>query len=252
MIQKYEINLAIFNKLPGFILGYWLSKKIISHFENDKKIGEVGEAKQGLSTSDNHKFLRLWSEVSFSNISFDCHSYEETKISKTKWFPFNKAGYYRKWTPLNEYVVNYENDGLDIKKAVLTKYKYLKTPDFVVKNTNFYFKSGITWNDVSTGSFCARLVDCGYIFADSAPMYFCNNVLVILAFFNSAVFQKFADFICQGLHYSTGHIPQIPYVSIDGDLKIDIENIVNLLISESKIDSDAFETSWEFKKHPLI
>lgn len=252
MTERYECNLSIFSNVPNFIFGYWLSSNLIGHFSRDKKLRDVGEARQGLGTSDNKTFLRFWYEVPYKCISFGNYSCSDARKTNFKWFPFNKAGYFRKWSPINEYVVNYQNDGVDIKKAVMTKYPYLKTPDFVVKNTDFYFRKGITWNDVSTSKFCARLVDDGFIFADSAPMFFCNDLNYTLAFFNSIVFQKLADFICQGLHYSTGHIPEIPFVFYSTEIKQRISCLVETQMYISKQDVDSFETSWNFKKHPLI
>lgn len=94
----------------------------------------------------------------------------------------------------------------------MKKYPYLKTPDFVVKNTNTYFKKGITWSDVATGDFSARYVDNGYIYADAGPMFFPNeDIFYLLAYMNSKVFQGCCNLICQGLHYSTGQIPKIPF-----------------------------------------
>jgi len=133
------------------------------------------------------------------------------------------------------------------------KYPYLKNPGFVVKNTNTYFQHGITWNDVATGNFCSRYVPNGYIYHAAGPMFFSNNDKIILAYFNSATFQLFADVICQGLHYSTGHIPQIPYIHIeDINLSCSIEELSNRCLSLSKYDWDSFETSWDFEVHPLI
>ena len=130
----------------------------------------------------------------------------------------------------------------------------MKNPDFVVKNTSTYFHKGITWSDVATGKFSARWVDDGYIYADAGPMYFTSlDEQVKLGYFNSIVFQLFCDLICQGMHYSTGQIPQIPY--LDNSPKEDkkkISSLVQKSLSLSKNDWDAFETSWDFTRHPLV
>ena len=120
-----------------------------------------------------------------------------------------------------------------------------------MKNTSTYFHEGITWSDVATGKFGGRWVDNGYIYADAGPMYFPNDKpMTKLAFMNSCVFQLFGDLICQGIHYSTGQIPQIPYIEVlnDGDIESRVKN--NII--QSKIDWDSFETSWDFKRHPLL
>ena len=134
----------------------------------------------------------------------------------------------------------------------MKKYPYLNNPDFVVKNTSSYFKAGITWSDVATGKFSARWVNNGFIFADAGPMLFVQDEpYVKLGYMNTPVFQMFCDLICQGLHYSTGQIPQIPY--LQGVIENNkIINYVDENIKISNTDWDSFETSWDFKCHPLI
>lgn len=249
----FRVSQNSFTNLPGSILCYWLSQSLLAHFSKDKKIGDFGTARQGLSTSDNNLFLRFWYEVDFKQICFSCSSCQQTQNIESRWFPFNKAGNFRKWSSINEYIVNYKNNGLDIKNTVLKKYPYLKTPDFVVKNTDYYFKSGITWNDVSTGMFCARYVPSGFIFADAGPMFFSSiDEKVMLSYFNSNTFQLFVGTISQGLHYSTGQIPLVPFAQIDDSLYTRLQRLANNNCEISKKDWDSFETSWNFERHPLI
>lgn len=249
----YYASNADFERIPDNIHAYWLSEKVLSLLENGKKLGSVGNARQGLATTDNKKYLRLWYEVDFDRIDYCCGDCDEIVERGSKWFPYNKAGSFRKWSCIDEYVVNYENDGAEIKKSVMTKYPYLKNPGFVVKNTDTYFKQGITWNDVSTAKFCCRYVPNGYIYDAAGPMFFSDKDFLLLAYFNSVVFQSFADIICQGLHYSTGHIPGIPFVDIDDkDLVSEIEEFSKANQLMAKQEWDEFETSWDFKRHPLV
>lgn len=251
--NAYIASMAKIKKIPDLIYAYWLSDAVMNLLESAPKLEQIGQAKQGLATTDNKRFLRLWQELDFARIDFSCGSTEDISDRGSKWFPYNKAGTFRRWSAINEYVVNYENDGLEIKASVLKKYPYLKTPGFVVKNTEYYFKNGITWNDVSTSKFCCRLIPTGYIFDAAGPMFFSKQDVVLMAYFNSVVFQLFTDIICQGLHYSTGHIPRIPYLAIDDvELKAQISTIAEENHTLSVDDWDAFETSWDFKKHPLI
>ena len=241
-----------FAKIPGSPVAYWVSEQVVKSF-NNKKLYSYGEAKQGLGTSDNKRFLRFWFETEFHNINFNITSCKETLNKKGKWFPYIKGGGFRRWYTNKEYIVNYCDNGKEIKEAVLSKYRYLKSPDFVVKNTNTYFCKGVTWSDVSTGLFSARYVENGYIFADAGPMFFSSNDNIMLGYFNSNVFQLFANIICQGLHYSTGHIPQIPFAqNIITAYNVLISKHVDMNIKISKSDWDSFETSWDFKTHPLI
>ncbi|MFT4145251.1 MAG: BREX-1 system adenine-specific DNA-methyltransferase PglX [Mobilitalea sp.] len=248
---RYVTNEDNFTKIPGSIFCYWLSDAVLQHLEKDDKLEAKGTAKQGLSTSDNNRFLRFWHEVVLMRIGFSCEECKDTSTEEYRWFPYNKAGNYRKWSSINEYVVNYQYDGLEIKQTVMQKYPYLNGPGFVVKNTESYFHHGITWNDVATGPFCCRYVPNGFIYADAGPMYFSGDDFFAMAYFNSNTFQVFADIICQGLHYSTGHIPQIPYKEPMPEEKEKIRNLSKENYIKSKEEWDSFESSWDFQTHPL-
>ena len=250
--NEYIAKQENYQYVPATPISYQLKSEVYSIFCENQYIGDIGVAKQGLATSDNNKFLRLWSEIDYNNIGFNIFNCEETIDCKTKWFPYIKGGSFRRWYPNKEYVVNYQNNGVEIKNAVMKKYPYLNNPDFVVKNTSSYFKAGITWSDVATGKFSARWVNNGFIFADAGPMLFVQHEpYVKLGYMNTPVFQMFCDLICQGLHYSTGQIPQIPYLQGEID-KNKIINYVDENIKISNTDWDSFENSWDFKRHPLI
>lgn len=242
-----------FSKISGRPIAYQLSQNVYSIFSENSFLSDFGYARQGLGTSDNNCFLRLWTEIEIQNIGFNIHNVEETILIKKKWYPYIKGGTYRRWYPNKEYVVNYQENGRDIKNAVMSKYTYLKSPDFVVKNTSTYFHEGITWSDVASGNFSGRWVEDGYIYADAGPMFFSKkDKFIILGFMNSGVFQLFGNLICQGLHYSTGQIPTIPYLDFDTSKKNEIEKKVKENIWASKSDWDSFETSWDFTVHPLV
>ena len=248
--NKYIACLSSFEALPNNIFAYWLSTHVTNLMANAEKLSEVGESRQGITTSDNNRFVRMWQEVSFGKINFKCLNRNDAQLSNSKWFPLIKGGDYRKWYGNQVLIVDFKNDGEEIKKLVLQKYPYLDSPDFVVKNQDYYFQAGITWNDVSTGFFCARLVSNGFIFADAGPMYFSQvSSEALLGYFNSNTFQLLANAVCQGLHYSTGDIPLIPFIEFDSSKTI---NIVSLLKKISKRDWDSFETSWDFFRHPLL
>ena len=248
----YISSATNFSKIPGSPIAYYLKDRVYNIFGEDKYLLDFGAARQGLGTSDNVRFLRLWFEVNIDDIKFNCRNVEETIVNGQKWYPYIKGGSFRRWYPNKDYIVNYQKDGKEIKNAVMSKYPYLKNPDFVVKNTSTYFKEGITWSDVATGKFSSRWVSNGYIYADAGPMFFADiNPLFILGYTNTCVFQMFADLICQGLHYSTGQIPKIPFIN-DDSTKKPVENIVKNNICDTRLDWDSFETSWNFKVHPLV
>ncbi|MEE1516991.1 MAG: BREX-1 system adenine-specific DNA-methyltransferase PglX [Lachnospiraceae bacterium] len=233
----FTANSENFSVIPGAPVAYWLTDKDIKHMSNDKKVADLGESKQGLITSDNERFLRLWFEV------------EQEKIRK-KWFYYNKGGGYRKWYGLNYYVVNWENEGHDIKAFVDDKGKQKSRP----QNTQFYFCEGISWCDISTNIFSVRYVSSDFMFDASGPTLFVNEkeyIKYLCGLLNTNVAQRYLDVICQGLHYSTGHIPQIPVVISESEKKC-VDCLVEHNIEICKDDWDSFEISWDFMKHPLI
>jgi hypothetical protein len=233
--KSYKLQFSKIVKIPNNYFGYWLSDSVIDHLVTSDKAGKYGVAKQGLITSDNERFLRLWFEVSPKKIG-------------SKWFWYNKGGGFRRWYGNIVYLVNWEKDGYEICHFFDKNGKLKSRP----QNIQYFFRRALTWNDVSTADFCCRLVNEGTAFDASGPEFFLfdsKNTLYFLGLFNSTTAQEFVNLICQGLHYSTGHIPQIPVVIED---KEEIENIVKRNVEIVKQDWDSFEISSDFKKHPLI
>ncbi len=232
---EYFMQAETIKSIPNHLFAYWLDRVLIDHLVNDKKAGDFGDAKQGLITSDNDRFLRFWYEI------------DPQKID-TKWYMYNKGGGFRRWYGNIFYVVNWENEGFEICHFVDDKGKLKSRP----QNIQYFFKEGLTWNDVSTAKFCCRYVDNTCAFDASGPMFFLkdnDNLLYFLGLLNSSITQEFMNLICQGLHYSTGHIPQVP---VKLEHKEEVEQLVSENIAIVKEDWDSFETSCEFTKHPLI
>ena len=250
--NRYYVSQETFSHIPGKLYSYWLSSALLKIFAEAKPLSVFGETRKGLSTSDNNRFIRLWHEVSFSRIKFGCNSPADTYDRDHKWYPYIHGGVYRKWYPPFDSVVNFEDDAKEMKETVMKKYPYLKNPDFVVKKTNIYFLPGIIWNDLAD-VFNAKYMDTGYIYSDVTPSYIPRKYLFsVLAYFNSNVFATIAAVISQGMHYSTGHIPNIPYLPITEELSQIIEPIVKENIDLVCHDEQSYETSWDFQQHPLV
>ena len=241
-----------FNKIPGNPIAYWVSENVYNSFDKTHN-GQVANLCQGLTTTDNNKYVRAWTEVSKDKIGFNCSSIVDAKNSKNVWFPFNKGGSFRKWYGNNDLVVNYYNDGEEIKSSVLKKYTYLKTPDFVVKNTKYYFKECLTWSALSSGNFSIRYSKQGAICADKGQGLFAPKDLMIYScgLLNSAVAELYLSMISPTLDYNCGYIRLVPFINCEYE-KSNIEKLVNKNICLSKTDWDSFETSWDFKEHPLV
>jgi hypothetical protein len=167
--------------------------------------------------------------------------------ASTTWFPYNKGGTMRRWYGNREYVVNWRNNGYAIRN-----YKdkgKLKSSNY---NLEYNCKPNITWTDLSTGLFSARYTPEGALFDTSGPSLFLNNIgntYSLLAFMNAKVMQKYLGIYCVGLHYSTGAVSSVPVLFESSDI---VEELAKSNVLLSRIDYDSFETSWDFKKHPLV
>ena len=208
------------------------------------------DARNGMSTTDNNRFLRFWPECSFEKIGFSSKSAEQAKISQKKWFPYNKGGEFRRWYGNNSYVVNWFNDGEEMKKCVAENYgSYSKE----LRSEDKYFAEGISWSALSSGNISMRYSEPGYIFDSKGSKAFMRdktNVFLILSYLNSCVVQHFLGILSPTLDYNNGNIEKLPYISTKND-----DDIIGLGIDaeeQSKADWDSFETSWDFKKHPLL
>lgn len=249
---RYSASMNKFKNISGFPIAYWVSDKVHELFNNSNKIKEFGEAKQGLATGDNNKFLRLWHEVDINDIGFNRKSNEDSLESGKKWFPHSKGGEFRRWYGNNYYVINWENDGYEIKNFKNDKGKQKSRP----QNVQYYFKKGITWSDLTAGGFSARYVDNGHIFDTTGPTMFLNdndNLYYVLGYFNSNAFQTLLDINCSGMHYSNGIIAELP-IKIEStiDARSKVESIVKENVALVKNSWDDKEISWNYKKHPLL
>lgn len=252
--DEYSTIPSKFLTLPDMQIAYWVSSKVIDLLSSEDCIANYGSALSGLSTSDNERFLRIWEEVSYNNISFNYDSCESTLDGKYKWVPHNKGGSFRRWYGNRDYVVNWRNDGEEIKIAVVNNPTDPDTTSWSrrIFNWNKFFKQGISWSDVATGKLACRFIPAGAIFNATGPTFFANdrnNEKYLLALFNSNVFQEFLNLVCPGLHYNTGPISKLPVIFAKQE-KITAHVESNIEISRK--DWDSFEASWDFKKHPLL
>ena len=241
---KYVTNYESMSKIPGFPFAYWADKKTLKLYENPN-MDSIAQPRHGLATSDNDRFLRLWFEVDSNKESL----VQKSDMSK-KWFPMSKGGGFRKWYGNNEWVINYENDGKELKDFAISIYKCSSR---TIQNTQFYFKKGLTWSALTSGGFSVRLQDEGFLFGSGGYCAFADGEKekYILALLNSKVTSELISYVSPTLNFEVGHIKTIPVI-IDKEIQNRIASLVNQNIKNSKFDWDSFETSWDFKKHPLI
>ena len=238
-----------FARIPGSPVAYWASSHVFKLFSEDCLRSHI-DARNGMSTTDNNRFLRFWPECSFEKIGFSSKSAEQAKASRKKWFPYNKGGEFRRWYGNNSYVVNWFNDGEEMKKCVTENYgSYSKE----LRSEDKYFAEGISWSALSSGNISMRYSEPGYIFDSKGSKAFVRdrtNVFLILSYLNSCVAQNFLWILSPTLDYNNGNIEKLPYISAGND-----DVIIDLGIEaeeQSKADWDSFETSWDFTTHPLV
>ena len=246
----YTSKIKSFNQIPGISIAYWISEKCLNLFGNEKKMKDFAAPKQGLATTDNNKFIRFWQEVDISNIGFNLAK-EAAITSQFKWFPINKGGEFKKWYGNNDCIVNYKNDGQEIKESVLSKYPYLKTPDFVVKNAEYYFKENGTWSAITSNDISVRYSNQGFLISNAGMAIYNNlgQLKYIIGFMNSKVANYLIKVVNQTLNFNAGDIEKIPLIF---DKVEELTQLANENINTSKIDYDQYETSWNFKQHPLM
>ena len=176
--HKFLTRQEDFARIPGSPVAYWVSNHLLETFSN-QPVGNVVIPRHGLATSDNNRFLKLWHEVCLGKTSL------LTKCDFTKkWFPMNKGGSFRKWYGNLEWIINYENDGQEIKAFAVELYK---SASRTIQNTQFYFLEGLTWSALTSGALSFRWTDVGAIFGSGAHCAFADdeeNLLYGLALLN--------------------------------------------------------------------
>ena len=155
-MEKYFFRASAedFKKIPGSPIAYWATKKISTAFVNSEPLEKIGLVRQGASTSDNSRFLRLWQEVSISKARFSLSSLDEANKSGGKWFPYNKGGDYRKWYGNREFLINYQNDGKELKEFQSTLSQGWTVR---LKSREYYFLPAVSWPKISSGLFSLRV-----------------------------------------------------------------------------------------------
>lgn len=241
----YKSNCDSFRMIPGSPIAYWVSEYLKSVFINAPSLSNIGVAKVGLQTGDTEKFLRRWAEVKFDKI----YGITNKERDSYKWYPICKGGDYRKWYGNNDFVVNWENNGYEIKNFKDNNDRLRSRP----QNVEYYFKKGITWNLISSSNFATRAFPKGMIFDVSANSFFCLEIhyFYVLALLNSNVSLIISSILNPTINFSAGVISNIPIMfrtEIDTEVNDTSEKCINI----SQTDWDSFETSWDFKQHPML
>ena len=237
-----------YEKISGLPIAYWLSNNMINCFSKGKLLNEISDLKTGLSTMDNNRFLRFWYEVVQQNISFNSKSHEDAICSRKKWFPYIKGGINRKWYGNRELVVNWYNDGKEIKE------KAKGASGGRVVSTEYYFKESLTWSYISTSNFALRYNPVGSIFDSIGTSCFPfdkKQTKYVLGLLNTNIVYKMLQVLAPTMAFNPGSVGKIPV--IQNLIKEErIREVVDRNIEIAKTDWNSFEISWDFNVQPLV
>ncbi|MGN0894433.1 MAG: BREX-1 system adenine-specific DNA-methyltransferase PglX [Succinivibrio sp.] len=246
----YKISSDNFKKIPGSPIAYWLSEKFIKVFEDCSRLDSFCKPAQGLATADNDRFLRQWFEVNNSKIGYGKANSQEALFSKCKWFPYNKGGEYHRWYGNQDYVINWFNNGEDIKNFCFPNGKQRS----VIRNQDFYFKPSVTWSFISSSFFGARFSPKGAIFDVQGSSVFPEEreLPYVLALMISKASRTCLSAINSTISFQVADIAKIPFPYVTPDKKSIIASNAYVLIDKHRKDWNSYETSWNFKINPII
>ena len=244
--NQYHVGQISFSKIPGVPVAYWISPEVLKLFD-ERTVGSIADAKSGMTTTDNTRFLRLWEEVNCQKIGFGYSNIADTQDMKYKWFPFCKGGDFRRWAGNESFVVNWFNNGEEIRVAAEGA-----TGGRLV-NIDCALRECLVWTKISSANISLRLKKQGIFFSDAAPGVFTNRetLYYLLALLNTKYANEIIKLINPTLNFVPGAVSSVP-VKKDEKNKGKIIEIAEGNVQLSERDWDSFETSWNFKKHPLL
>ena len=237
--NRYTANQDDFAKIPGMPVAYWASDAILNCFLDKKPLDSQYKMREGIHTADNERFLRLWYEVNWNTVVYEASSYEDID-NRGRWVPYNKGGSYRKWYGNNDWVIGFDS----VYRNAMVQLKGHVRP-----SEGIYFQEGGTWTAVTMGGFGIRYYPAGYLFDAGGQVAVGVNIITCIAYLNSVVFGEIAKLTMPTINYKCGVIKTLPNLCVN-DENVAEHAIINIALSRD--DWDSFETSWDFKKHPLL
>jgi len=207
----YRYPQAYFSDLPDSPWVYWISPHIRQLFNDLPSLGEIAELRQGLATTDNERFLRYWWEIPKNRVAWNCTGLSDAETSGKKWFPYMKSGGYVQWYGCRKFLVNWGQNGREIKEEILRRYPYLKGSwQWVAKNTDYYFREGITYSYLTSGKFSARFAPAGSIFDVAGSSIFSSDPWLVLAILNSRWCRFALSLINSTVNFQVGDLQRLP------------------------------------------
>ena len=249
---RYTVASAEFLKIPGGPVSYWVSDRFRRVFTNPlaKSLGDIAPTKKGLITLDDKRFIRHWSEVNRDNIFRNANSSGSAIESSAKWFPINKGGGFRRWFGFQENVLNWKNNGSELKSHIISRYgggSYTKE----IRSESYYFREAITWGSITISLASFRYSPVGSLFSSGGPCAFPNaNLHGVCGLLNSSVVQKMLEILCPTLNFVPGELAKVP-VLFPANIST-VEALVKEAIELSVLDWNLSETSMGFERFPML
>ena len=245
----YSRQLREVQGLPGAPVAYWLPSNLLGLLRRQKTLQEVSPPRQGIATSENARFLRLWWEVSLNRIGFNCTDQQVAERSGRKWFPYNKGGEFRRWYGNQEFVVNWQNDGYEIKNVFDASGKLRSRP----QNLSYQFRPSVSWSLIGSGLPSFRYFPSGFLFDVAGMSVFGATEQAArqyLGLLNSVLATEVLKAYAPTLNFQVGDIARLPVPDSIGSTGND--DVVSELVDIAKSDWDEGEVSWNFQVSPLV
>lgn len=238
-----------FSRIAGSPIAYWLGEPIFEFLKEAAALSEIGDPRMGLATGLNAKYVRAWHEVSVDSIGFNLSSREEALSTGCKWFPYSKGGGFRKWYGNNEHIVDWFNDGRELRTTLHPDGKRIWAHNF---NLDKIFRESVTWSDITSGNLSVRMNEKGFLFDGTGTSAFFESQEdkeFTIALLNTKFAQVFSKALNPTLHFQTGDFRNFPFKRLP---KGDMPSTTRNLISVARVDWDSFESSWDFTALPLL
>ncbi|MEU4177533.1 BREX-1 system adenine-specific DNA-methyltransferase PglX [Streptomyces sp. NPDC026589] len=241
-------GVAEFLEVPNTPVIYWATEKEIAALGQGPNLGALLQAREGLTTGNNDRYLRRWFEVSLADIAFGIDSNEASVESGARWFPYHKGGSSRRWYGNFEYVVDWERDGARCRENIDPLTGRIRSHNY---NGSFAFRRGITWSSISGDGFAVRHIEGGFMFDTKSPMAFAHreeDLLVLEGFMNSSTATRFMRLLAPRLDFKLGHVLSLPVRVRES---VEVETLVRSCISEATSEWDSRELSADFTGSPV-
>lgn len=250
--NRYEAKQEDFEKVTGSPIAYWVTDNVHKVFNKGIRLKEFGDTRQGMATSDNNRFLRSWFEVNIDSSGFNFENAINASESVYKWFPYNKGGEAKKWYGNLEFLINYENDGYEVKEYASKLYKtYSRT----IKSIDRYFERCISWSKVSSSGLSLRYFPNGFAFDVAGCSIFENNneLFYLMALLNTKLQDPLVSSVSPTINFEAGQLANVPIIFPEqNSIKQQIETITQQNIDISKEEWDSRETSWDFAQNEIL